>query len=155
MFTVLLAAFNALLFLYTGQQDILVGTPAANRNHTEVEGLIGLFVNTIVIRTDVSGDLCFRDLLKRVGEVVLQALSYQDVPFEKLVDELKPERSVSHSPLFQVMFALEALPAGEAKIGDLTLRMLPVDSGTAKFDLTLLMQTRDRIMGMIGTVRIS
>ncbi|RMF36691.1 MAG: non-ribosomal peptide synthetase, partial [Chloroflexi bacterium] len=106
-FMLLLAAFQTLLHRYTGQDDISVGTPIANRNRAEIEGLIGYFANTLVLRTDLSGDPPFRELLKRVREVALGAYAHQDLPFEMLVDALQPERDLSHTPLFQVMFVLQ------------------------------------------------
>ena len=111
LFMVLLAAFQTLLHRYTGQDDILVGTPVANRTRLETEGLIGFFVNTLVLRTDLAGNPPFRVLLQRVREVTLAAHTHQDVPFELLVDELQPTRDPGHSPLFQVMFALQNAPA--------------------------------------------
>ncbi|MDT5270380.1 MAG: hypothetical protein QOH49_2566, partial [Acidobacteriota bacterium] len=137
LFMTLLAGFKALLRRYTNQDDILVGTPVANRNRVEIEGLIGFFVNTLVLRTDLSGDPTFRELLRDVKEAALGAYTHQDVPFEKLVDELQPERNLSHSPLFQVMFTLHATEA--AAQGETALRMTPLEAeGTsAKFDLTL------------------
>jgi non-ribosomal peptide synthetase component F len=104
LFMTLLSAFNVLLWRYSGQEDLLVGTPIANRNRTETEGLIGFFVNTLVLRTKVNGANRFRDLLEQVRETTLRAYEHQDVPFEKLVEELHPERSLSHHPLFQVLF---------------------------------------------------
>ena len=139
LFMTLLAAFQILLHRYTGQDDILVGSPIAGRTRTELEGLIGFFVNTLVLRTDLSGNPTFRELLGRVREVALGAYAHQDLPFEKLVEELQPERSLSHSPLFQVMFILQNAPRQTLALPGLTLRRLEVDSGTAKFDLTLSM----------------
>ncbi|MDQ3942480.1 MAG: condensation domain-containing protein, partial [Actinomycetota bacterium] len=139
LFMVLLAAFQALLARYSGQEDIAVGTPIAGRNRAETEGLIGFFVNTLVLRTDLSGDPTFRELLGRVRETTLEAYAHQDLPFEKLVEELEPQRDLSRTPLFQVMFALQNVPQQDPELADLTLSRLRVESGTAKFDLTLSM----------------
>jgi amino acid adenylation domain-containing protein/non-ribosomal peptide synthase protein (TIGR01720 family) len=144
LFMTLLAAFQTLLHRYTGVEDICVGTPIANRNRAEVEALIGLFINTLVMRTDLSGDPSFRQLLQRVRETTLGAYAHQDVPFEKLVDVLQPVRDMSHSPLFQVMFILQNAPLKAQQLPGLTLNLLDVDSGTATFDLTLSMsETRE------------
>ena len=134
-YMVLLAGFKALLARYSSQDDIVVGTPIANRNRREVEGLIGFFVNTLVLRTDLSGDPTFRDLVERVKDVALGAYAHQDLPFERLVEELQPERSLSHTPLFQVMFVLQNVPLADPDLADLRLEPLDVDNGTAKFDL--------------------
>ena len=107
LFMTLLAAFKTLLYRYTGQTDIVVGTPVANRNRVEIEPLIGFFVNTLVLRTQLNGDLSFRELLQQEKEVVLGAQAHQELPFERLVQELAPERSLSHAPLFQVMLVLD------------------------------------------------
>src|SRR5262249_34954144 len=109
LFITLLAAFDVLLSRYSGASEILVGTPIANRNRSETEGLIGFFVNTLVLRGDVRGNPSFRELLRRVRETALGAYAHQDLPFEKLVEELQPERDMSRSPLFQVMFILQNL----------------------------------------------
>ena len=142
LFMTLLAAFQTLLSRYTGQADILVGSPIANRNREEIEGLIGFFVNTLVLRTDLSGDPTFRELLGRVSEVALGAYAHQDLPFEKLVEGVQPERSLSHTPLFQVMFILQNAPRQALELPDLRLSPLAVESGTSKFDVTLSMVER-------------
>ena len=111
MFMTLLAAFQLLLHHYTGQEDISVGSPVAGRSRTEVEPLIGFFVNTLVLRTDLSGNPTMRELLARVREVALGALDHQDLPFERLVEEMRPERGTGQTPLFQVMLVLEENPA--------------------------------------------
>ena len=112
LFMVLMAAFKVLLYRYSGQRDIVVGTPIANRKRGELEGLIGFFVNTLALRTDLSGDPTFQELLKREREVALGAYGHQDIPFEQLVAELRPERNLGHSPIFQVMLALQNAPEG-------------------------------------------
>ncbi|MEG3902161.1 amino acid adenylation domain-containing protein [Microcoleus sp. B4-C5] len=136
-FMTLLAAFKTLLYRYTGQEDILVGSPIASRNSSETESLIGFFVNTLVLRTDINGNPTFRDLLSRVREVALGAYAHQDVPFEKLVEELQPNRDLSHSPLFQVMFAFQNASEFALELPDLSLNCQQIHSGTANFDLTL------------------
>ncbi|MEN9520551.1 MAG: hypothetical protein RLZZ381_3139, partial [Cyanobacteriota bacterium] len=144
LFMTLLAAFQTLLYRYTGQTDISVGSPIANRNHEEIEGLIGFFVNTLVLRTQLENHPSFRELLQQVREVSLGAYAHQDLPFEMLVEQLQPERNLSHTPLFQVMFVLQNAPTSELEFGELTLSELPVDNNTAKFDLTLsLHETED------------
>ncbi|MFB2896611.1 amino acid adenylation domain-containing protein, partial [Aerosakkonemataceae cyanobacterium BLCC-F50] len=137
LFMTLLAAFDTLLYRYTGQSDILVGTPIANRNHSEIEGLIGFFVNALVMRTDLSENPSFAELLTRVRETALGAYSHQDLPFEMLVEALQPERDLSHTPLFQVAFVLQNAPFFQVELSELTISDLPVESPIAKFDLTL------------------
>ncbi|HEX3187053.1 MAG TPA: amino acid adenylation domain-containing protein [Pyrinomonadaceae bacterium] len=138
LFMLLLAAFNVLLSRYTGQEDIVVGTPVAGRNRAETENLMGFFVNTLALRTNLSGDPAFRDLLARVREVALGTNAHQDFPFEKLVEEIQPERSLSHSPIFQVMFALQNVRAGAPlDLPGLKLSPVGVSERVAKFDLTL------------------
>lgn len=137
LFITLLSAFKVLLYRYTSQTDISVGTPIANRNRSETEKLIGFFVNTLVLRTDLSGNLTFRELLALERDVALEAYAHQDLPFEKLVEQLQPERSLSHTPLFQVMFAFESVSQMTLELPGLTLTPLEIPNETAKFDLTL------------------
>ncbi|HEX8116317.1 MAG TPA: condensation domain-containing protein, partial [Pyrinomonadaceae bacterium] len=147
LFMTLLAAFKVLLGRYTGQSDIVVGTPIAGRNQIEIEELIGFFVNTLVLRTDLSGGPTFREVLGRVREASLGAAAHQDLPFEKLVEELAPERDLSRSPLFQVMFALQNIPKDEFELSNLSLTAVEADSGAAKFDLTLFVHpTEDGLL---------
>ena len=110
LFMTMLAAFNVLLYRYTGQKDILIGTPIANRNRAEIEGLIGFFVNTLVLRAKIESDESFLSLLRQLRSTTLDAYAHQDLPFEKLVQELQPERDMSRSPLFQVMLVLQNAP---------------------------------------------
>ena len=137
LFMALLAAFDVLLYRYTGQEDILVGTPIANRERPETEGLIGFFVNLLVLRTRVSGKLTFRELLQRVQEVALGAFEHQDLPFDRLVEELQPERLVNRSPLFQVLFAVHSGLAPALKLPELNVGQLHTTSQTSKYDLLL------------------
>ncbi|MBI4782432.1 MAG: amino acid adenylation domain-containing protein [Oscillatoriophycideae cyanobacterium NC_groundwater_1537_Pr4_S-0.65um_50_18] len=137
LFMTLLAAFQTLLHRYTGQTDVAVGSPIANRNRSELEGLIGFFVNSLVLRTDLSGDPTFRNLLERVRSVALAAYAHQDVPFEKLVEELHPERHLSRNPLFQVVFALQNAPMQQLELPGLTLRSSNFETTTTRFDLEL------------------
>ncbi len=149
LFMTLLAAFQTLFYRYTGQDDIVVGTPIAGRNRREIEGLIGFFVNTLVLRTNLGGDPSFEDVLSRVREVTLQAYTYQDLPFEQLVEALQPTRDLSYNPLFQVMFALDDALVPSVKLPELTVSSYAVEIGTAKFDLTLSMEnTADGLVGV-------
>ncbi|HEY9671674.1 MAG TPA: amino acid adenylation domain-containing protein [Waterburya sp.] len=134
-FMTLLAAFQTLLYRYTQQTDIVVGSAIANRNRSEIEGLIGFFVNSLVLRTDLSGNPTFLELLDRVREVTLGAYAHQDLPFEKLVEELHPERSLSHHPLFQVVFTLQNTPIEALELPGVTFSRLEFDNPSAKFDL--------------------
>ncbi|AUB41615.1 Glutamate-1-semialdehyde aminotransferase [Nostoc flagelliforme CCNUN1] len=140
LFMTLLAAFKTLLYRYTNQTDILVGSPIANRNRAEIENLIGFFINTLVLRSNLSGNPTFRDLLKQVREVALGAYAHQDLPFEKLVEEIQPERNLSHNPLFQVMFVLQNAPMRQLELSGLRVEPLENNSTTAKFDLTLVIE---------------
>lgn len=144
LFMTLLAAYQTLLSRYTGQDDIVVGSPIANRNRNEtLEELIGFFVNSLVLRSDLSGDPTFRELLRRVREVTLGAYAHQDMPFEKLVEELHPERSLRHNPLFQVSFVLQNAPRYALRLPGLTMQPLEVYSETAKFDLCQFVTEQD------------
>ncbi|MBD0340904.1 MAG: AMP-binding protein, partial [Microcoleus sp. Co-bin12] len=148
LFMTLLAAFKTLLYRYTGQADIPVGSPIANRNRAEIQGLIGFFVNNLVLRTDLSGALTFRQLLARIREVSLEAYAHQDLPFEKLVEELQAERNLSYNPLFQVAFVLQTAPVAAESIAGLNLTLLDVENQTAKVDLTLhLEEKQEEISG--------
>src|SRR6185369_10294257 len=138
-FMVLLAGFLAVLARWTGQEDLVVGTPVANRRHSEVEGLIGLFVNTLVLRTDLDGDPSVRTLIERVKAVCLGAYAHQDLPFEQLVEELQPQRDLARNPLFQVVFNLLNTPMGRTgdavPEGQLTMTPLTPCGGSSLFDL--------------------
>jgi amino acid adenylation domain-containing protein len=148
LFMTLLAAFQALLSRLSGHEDIVVGSPIAGRSRTEVEGLIGFFVNTLPLRTDLSDDPTFRELLGRVRETALDAYTYQNLPFEKLVEELQPERPQSHSPVFQVMFALQNAPRYLLALRDVIIEPLAIDNAGAIFDLSLsLTEVADGIRG--------
>jgi amino acid adenylation domain-containing protein len=138
-FMALLAAFAVLLYRYSGQDDLVVGTPIASRNRLETEGLIGFFVNTLVVRTDLSGNPGFREVLRRVREVCLGAYSHQDLPFDRLVEELHVTRDLSRNPLFQVMFVLHNASLRTVELPGSTLSAVEGDSETAHFDLTLEM----------------
>jgi amino acid adenylation domain-containing protein len=137
LFVTLLAAFDTLLFRYTGQRDLLVGTPSANRGRREIEDLIGLFINTLVLRTEIAGSLAFTELVQRVREVALHASDYPDLPFEMLVEALRPDRQGNRAPLFQVMFGLQNTPLVSLDLPDLTASLIEIERGTTKFDLVL------------------
>nr|AEU11003.1 NpnC [Nostoc sp. 152] len=148
LFMTLLAAYGTLLYRYTGVADILIGSPIANRERSEIEGLIGFFVNSLVLRTDISGNPSFGELLPRIREMALGAYAHQDLPFEMLVEALQPERNLGHTPLFQVMFVLQNAPISTVELNGLTVNNLPMESATAKFDLTLAMESTST--GLVG-----
>ncbi|HEY0543784.1 MAG TPA: condensation domain-containing protein, partial [Pyrinomonadaceae bacterium] len=150
LFMLMLTAFQTLLYRYTSQTDIVVGTPIAGRNRSETEALIGFFINTLVLRTDLSGNPGFRELLGRVQEVALGAYAHQDVPFEQLVEELQPERDLSHMPLVQVLFAWQNTPEASLDLPGLTLSGIESDNGTSRFDLNLnAWETEQSITGFL------
>ena len=151
LFMVLLAGLQVMLSKYTGQQDIAVGTVVANRNRVEVEGLIGFFVNTLVLRTEVGGNPSLKEVLRRVREVTLGAYQNQDVPFEKLVEELQPERDLSRSPLFQVMLVLQNNEQEELHLPGVGLSGFAIKSNVAKFDLQLTLN-ESRGEGLAGEI---
>ncbi len=151
LFMTVLAAWNVLLSRWTGQQDLVIGTPIAGRTRVEVEGLIGFFINTLVLRTDLSGEPTFAEIVQRVREASLDAYAHQDVPFEKLVDELAPERSLATTPLFQAVFVLQNAPHERPALGELALEPLAAGTDTAKFDLTLALEETDgRLSGVLN-----
>ncbi|MCW6052944.1 amino acid adenylation domain-containing protein [Lyngbya sp. CCAP 1446/10] len=147
LFMTLLAAFKTLLYRYTGQTDIIVGTPHANRDRPEFEGLIGFFANRLVLRTCLSGNPSFEDILSRVRDVALGAYAHQDLPFKKLVEELQPVRDLSYTPLVQVIFNLN-VPMPQIQMAGLTVSSLAVETATAKFDLMLFLE--NTAAGLIG-----
>ncbi|RYZ43248.1 MAG: non-ribosomal peptide synthetase [Myxococcaceae bacterium] len=150
LFMVLLTGFQVLLSRYAGQEDVTVGSPMAGRVRGEVEGLIGLFVNTLVLRTQVEGSAPFRALLRQVRETVLSAQEHQELPFEKLVEELRPERTQGRTPYVQVMLTLQASLRGAASVEGVKLEALELDTHTAKFDLTLqVLEGEDGLQGFL------
>ncbi|MBE9125473.1 MULTISPECIES: non-ribosomal peptide synthetase [unclassified Coleofasciculus] len=150
LFMTLLAAFVTLLYRYTSQADIVIGSPIANRNRSQIEPLIGFFVNTLALRINLDNNPKFNELLAKVQQIALDAYAHQDLPFEKLIEELQPERSLSYSPLFQVMFVLQNAPSSNLELPDLTLTPLELDTETAKFDLTLsITETEQGLRGVL------
>jgi amino acid adenylation domain-containing protein len=142
LFMVLLAAFQVLLYRYSGQEEIVVGSPVAGRNHSEIENLIGFFVNTLALHANFSNNPTFREMLGRVREIIIGGYDHQDLPFERLVEEMHPERDLSYSPVFQVMFALENELEEHPKLSLLTLTPLRVDASASQFDLTLFIDEK-------------
>ncbi|BAZ21897.1 amino acid adenylation [Kalymmatonema gypsitolerans NIES-4073] len=140
LFMTLLTAYAILLHRYSGQDDICIGSPFANRNRQELESLIGFFANTLVLRTNLAGNPSFNELLGRVREIAMKAYAHQDFPFEMLVEALQPQRDLSYTPLFQVTFALQNASTSQVELTGLTVTSLPTETTTTKFDLTLVMQ---------------
>lgn len=148
LFMCLLAGFQVLLSRYSHQDDISVGIPIANRSRVELEDIVGFFANTLVMRTKIHGDPNFNDVLAQVRETALQAYAHQDVPFEKLVEELRPDRNLSQNPLFQVMFSLQNAPRTSFELSGLTLKLMDVGETTSKFDISaFLIETPDGVRG--------
>ncbi|MCP4403283.1 MAG: amino acid adenylation domain-containing protein, partial [bacterium] len=146
VFMTVLAAFQVLLFRYSGQTDIVVGSPIANRTHRQTEDLIGFFVNTLALRAQLNGEQTFSELLTQVRQTALEAYSRQDIPFEYLVEQLNPVRRLSHSPVFQVMFVFQNAPQEALKLSGVTLSFLETEQTTAKFDLTLSVAEQDDVL---------
>jgi hypothetical protein len=146
MFMVLFAAFNAFLFRYTAQTDIVVGTSIANRGRKEVEGLIGLFVNTLPLRTRLSGSQGFSQLVRHVRDAAIEAYAHQDAPFDRLIQELQVKREMSYSPIFQVMFDLNAA-APDVKISGAQFKAMDPLNRTSKYDFTIAMQEAGSVLG--------
>jgi amino acid adenylation domain-containing protein len=136
LFMTLLSAFQLLLSRYSGQEDIVVGSTVAGRNYSETEPLIGFFINTLAMRADLSGEPTFRELLARVKQTALDGYAHQEIPFEKLVEELQPERSLSYNPIFQVLFGLQNIPRASFEASGLKVRREPVHPGSSQFDMS-------------------
>ncbi|BCL84575.1 amino acid adenylation domain-containing protein [Ktedonobacteria bacterium brp13] len=153
LFQTLLAAFEVLLYRYTGQGDLVIGTPVANRSQLELEPLLGLFANTLVLRSDLSGQPTFRELLEQVRAMTVDAYSHQELPFEKLVDELHLQRDLSYMPLVQVLFSLHNLAEADLTLTGLQVSPLPVTTGTTKFDLAL--EVQESAAGLSGCIQYS
>ncbi len=150
LFMTLLAAFKTLLYRYTNQSDLVVGTTIANRNRAELEGLIGIFINTLVLRTNCADNPSFCELLERVRQTTLAAYAHQDLPFEKLVEELQPDRSLSHNPIFQVMFQLRNAPLPALELPEVKLSVMSIATHTTQFDLSLdITETSDELQVLI------
>lgn len=150
LFMVLLAAFQILLARYSNQNDVLVGAPIANRHHLQTERLIGLFVNTLVLRCDLSNNPSLRDLLRQVRQRMLEAFAHQDLPFERVIEALRPERESSYTPLFQAMFVLQETAGIELQLENLVIERQEIEYGSSKFDLSLaLTETESGLHGQV------
>jgi hypothetical protein len=148
LFMTLLAAWTVLLSRWSGEEEVIVGSPIANRTRAELEGLIGFFVNSLVLRTSIKGNPSFKELLRRVRETTLSAYAHQDLPFEKIVEVVQPERELSHNPLFQVSFALQNAPQGAVSVGGLEMSVVETTRATARFDLEFHLW--ERAQGLSG-----
>ena len=155
LFMTLISAFSILMAKYSGQKDIVLGSPIANRNHKDIESLIGFFVNTLILRFDLSSNPAFEDFLQQNRNVILDAYAHQDISFEQLVEELQPGRSLSHSPLFQVLFVLQNAPMGKLELPDLTISPINQDSEISKYDLSMILEENDDTSGIDGTVEFN
>jgi amino acid adenylation domain-containing protein len=151
LYMTLLTGFAILLYRYSGQDDFLIGSPIANRNYTEIENLIGFFVNTLALRINLTEDITFLELLQQVRDTTLEAYSHQDIPFEKLVEELQPQRDRSRHPLFQVMFALQNVQRATVNLPNLEVSLFPVSTNTSKFDITVILEeTKEGLKGLVN-----
>jgi non-ribosomal peptide synthetase component F len=140
LFMTLLAAFQVMLGRYAGQEDVVVGTDVANRNRIQTEGLIGFFVNHLVVRVDLRGNPSFRDLLRQVRKVTLEAYEHQDVPFEKVVEEVAPKRDLSRMPLFQTKLVLHPPIKASSGLEKITVKEIPSTQHVAKLDLVMILR---------------
>jgi hypothetical protein len=143
LFMTLVAAYKTLLYRSVGEDDVIVGTDLAGRNRAELEGLVGFFVNLLVLRSDLSGNPSFRDLLARVRQTAMDAFAHQDVPFDRLVEELRPKRHRSRTPLFQMLFVMENVPLETLRLPGLTMTPMPSQADTARFDLALFVREQE------------
>jgi non-ribosomal peptide synthetase component F len=153
MFMLLLAAFQTLLYRYTGQEDIIIGTGIANRTHVQLEHLIGCFFNILALRGDLKDNPTFAELLRRTRDISLGAYAHQEIPFEYLLEHLRRDKDSSRSPIFHVMFVLQNLPVSQFHVPGLTLSLIPIKRDIAKFDLTLFMD--DGADGISGSFEYS
>ena len=149
----LLTAFKTLLYRYTAQEDLLVGCPVLNRRLPEIENLLGSFVNTLVLRTNFAGSPSFREALRRVRDTCVAAFAHQEFPFEKLVEELQPQRDLARNPIFQVMFAFQNTPVPALELPSLRSESVETDGGMTKFDLTF--NLIDKEHGIAGHIEYS
>ena len=145
---ILLAAYQVLLYRYSGQEDFGVGSPIAGRIAKETEGLVGCFVNTLVFRATLDRNATFRQVLRQVRNNALEAFQHQEMPFERLVEALNPNRDTGRHPLFQATFTLQSAPWPELRIADINIAAIPLDTGTSKFDISFVARTARRTVGL-------